>query len=469
MISHISNVAEVATGIKNSTITESNRTKKPHLVFGATPVDGHTYPLIRIVEDLVRRGFEVTFLGGDQFESAITEAGAKHVAVPPLLNTKLAAEREAIPAGIPRLLYDIRHIFIGQSPERWRILKGVLEDIRAEDPEREVIVMPETCFMGANPISLGAALPKGYTKRPKVINLNPIPYMGTSIDTAPFGPGLPPDSTESGRARNQFMNQMMIRGPFAEVIAHQEEVLKDLGATKILKPQIPFHHWMLMHDLSLQMCPPSLEYSRSDMPSNVKFAGYPTPKPIPADFVYPSWWDEVKRGDRRIIAVTQGTIARDVTKLIIPTIKALSDREDLLVVAILGRRNAILPEDVTIPPNSRVIDYLPYDVLLPHASVFVMNAGYGGFLHGVTNSVPLVLAGETEDKPEIAMRGEWSGVAVNLKTGHPTPEMVRAGVERVLTDASFKKRVDEIKAENEAMNFFDFIEEQVLSVGRLET
>ncbi|KAF9785650.1 hypothetical protein IL306_004990 [Fusarium sp. DS 682] len=372
-------MAEVATSTETTTIAVSNSTKKPHLVFGATPVDGHTYPLIQIAEDLIRRGFEVTFIGDGQFESAVTEAGAKHVTVPPLLNPKLMAEREAIPAGIPRLLYDIRHIFTGQTPERWRILRGVLKNVRAEDPEREVVVMPETCFMGANPISLGAPLPR--------------------------------------------------------------DIRND----------------------------PSLEYSRSDMPSNVKFAGCATPKTIPSDFVYPSWWDNVKRGDRRIIAMTQGTIARNATNLIIPTIKALSDRDDLLVVAILGRRSAFLPDNVTIPSNTRIIDYLPYDILLPHASAFVMNAGYGGFLNGVTNGVPLVLAGETEDKPEIAMRGEWSGVAVNLETGRPTPDMVREGVERVLADGSFKRRVDEIKAENEAMKFFDFIEEQVLSVGNLET
>ncbi|RBQ73925.1 hypothetical protein FVER14953_11316 [Fusarium verticillioides] len=209
MVSHLSDVAKTAAGIEQTTITGPTNASKPHLVFGATPVDGHIYPLIRIAEDLVQRGFEATFIAGDQFEKAITGAGIRHVAVPPLVNPKLMAE------------------------------------------QRKVIVMPETCFMGANPISLGGPLPKGYTKRPKVINSNPIPYMATSIDTAPFGPGLPPDSTESGRARNQFMNQMMVGGPFADVIAHQEEVLKNLGATEILEPQIPFHYWMLMHDLSI--------------------------------------------------------------------------------------------------------------------------------------------------------------------------------------------------------------------------
>ncbi|KAF5001424.1 hypothetical protein FGRMN_1020 [Fusarium graminum] len=404
-----STAAELATGIEQTNI-ESPSSKKPHVVLAATPADGHTNPLIRIAEALVYRGFEITFIGGDRFESAITGIGAKYVAVGSLVNLKLMAEREAIPAGVPRLLYDIRHIFTGKTPDRWRILKGVLEDIRAKDPEREVVIMPETCYMGANPISLRAPLPKGYITRPKVINLNPIPYMATSIDTAPFGPGLPPDSTESGRAQNQFMNQMMVGGPFAEIIVHQDEVLKELGVTEILESQIPFHHWMLMHDLTLQLCPPSLEYLLSDMPSNVKFAGCAESKAIPTDFAYPSWWEDVERGDRRIVAVTQRTIARDATNLIIPTIEALSNREDLLVVVILGKRDAALPDDIVIPSNTRIVDFLPYDVLPPHASVFVMNAGYGGFLHRVTNGVPLVLAGESEDKPEVAMRGEWSGV-----------------------------------------------------------
>jgi UDP:flavonoid glycosyltransferase YjiC (YdhE family) len=97
-----------------------------------------------------------------------------------------------------------------------------------------------------------------------------------------------------------------------------------------------------------------------------------------------------------------------------------------------------------------------------------MNARYGGFLHGVTNGVPLVLAGETEDKPEIAMRGQWSGVAVNLRTGRPSPEQVRAGVETILGDDSFKKRVEEIKTENEAMNMFDVVERQILTVGEVD-
>ncbi|SPJ83998.1 uncharacterized protein FTOL_10514 [Fusarium torulosum] len=149
MTSLSSGVVELATGIRETSTTESTSSKKPHLVF-ATPVNGHTNSLIRIAGDFAHCGFEIIFIGGDQFERAIA-----------------GIEREAIPAGVPRLLYDIRHIFTRQTPDLWRILKGVLEDIRAKDPHREVVVMPEACFMDANPISLGAPLPKGLPPDPR--------------------------------------------------------------------------------------------------------------------------------------------------------------------------------------------------------------------------------------------------------------------------------------------------------------
>lgn len=460
--------ANLAAGVSEITLATLNPNKKPYLVFAACPADGHTNPIVRIASEIIRRGFEATFIGGSEFEKQIRATGADFVPLAPFLTPEVIALREAIPVGMPRLLFDIRTIFIDQTPGRWQILKDLLEKLRAEDSQREIIVVTETYFMGANPLALGAPLPKGFTTRPKVVDINVVPYVASSIDTGPPGPGLPPDSTESGRARNQLLTQMMIEGPFAESYARLDDIYKEIGTTESLAPQLPFDHWMFCHDVVLQMCPPSLEYPRSDMPPKVKFAGCMPPRTIPSDFVYPEWWDDVTLGDRRIVAVTQGTIANVLSHLVTPTIQALSDREDLLVIAILGKRDMKLPEDITIPSNTRVIDYLPYDAILPHTSVFVMNAGYGGFLHGVSNGVPLVLAGETEDKLEVSMRGEWSGVAVNLRTGEPSLADIKKAVNRVLTEGSFKKRVEEIRKENQDMKVFDVVEKEIMGVSQAE-
>lgn len=50
------------------------------------------------------------------------------------------------------------------------------------------------------------------------------------------------------------------------------------------------------------------------------------------------------------------------------------------------------------------------------------------------------------------MRGEWAGIAVNLRTDTPTPEAVREGVDKVLGEESFRVRAWEISSENEGLD-----------------
>ena len=72
----------------------------------------------------------------------------------------------------------------------------------------------------------------------------------------------------------------------------------------------------------------------------------------------------------------------------------------------------------------RLERFIPHDRLLPHVDVMVTNGGYGGVQQALANGVPLVVAGDSEDKPEVAARVHWSGTGVNLRTGRPSPAMV---------------------------------------------
>lgn len=101
------------------------------------------------------------------------------------------------------------------------------------------------------------------------------------------------------------------------------------------------------------------------------------------------------------------------------------------------------------------------DPLIEHTDVFVNNGSYGALSHAITHGVPLVLAGHSEDKREIGMRCEWAGFAANLRTGTPTPDMVAAGVERVLTESSFKTRAMELKKEAEEFRCLDTVEKEL--------
>jgi UDP:flavonoid glycosyltransferase YjiC (YdhE family) len=91
-----------------------------------------------------------------------------------------------------------------------------------------------------------------------------------------------------------------------------------------------------------------------------------------------------------------------------------------------------------------VAAFLPYDRLLPLTDVMVTNGGWGGVLAATEAGVPLVVAGRTLDKPEIARRVAWAGVGLNLRTGRPKPQRVRQAVWQALNNPGLRTRTREI-------------------------
>lgn len=149
-------------------------------------------------------------------------------------------------------------------------------------------------------------------------------------------------------------------------------------------------------------------------------------------------------GTRPVVHVTQGTIDnREFDRLVLPTVRALAELDVLVVVSLGGAAGADLGP---LPGNVRVATYLPYDRLLPLTSVFVTNGGYGGIQHALSAGVPIVVAGDTEDKPEVAARVAWSGAGVNLRTGTPSADQLRAAVTRVLGTPAFRRSAQRLAA-----------------------
>ena len=74
------------------------------------------------------------------------------------------------------------------------------------------------------------------------------------------------------------------------------------------------------------------------------------------------------------------------------------------------------------------------------------NGGFGGVQLAIAHGVPLVVAGSTEEKPEVANRVAWSGVGINLRTGSPSPTAVRDAVTRVLADPSYSAQARALAA-----------------------
>src|SRR6202047_1069406 len=111
----------------------------------------------------------------------------------------------------------------------------------------------------------------------------------------------------------------------------------------------------------MQLRAVSFEFPR-DIPPSVHFIGaLPI---IPNQAPLPPWAHELD-GSRKVVLVTQGTVANhNFGLLIAPTLAALANEPDVLVVATTGGRPVeAIPG--AIPSNARVASFLPFEWLLP--------------------------------------------------------------------------------------------------------
>jgi UDP:flavonoid glycosyltransferase YjiC (YdhE family) len=100
-----------------------------------------------------------------------------------------------------------------------------------------------------------------------------------------------------------------------------------------------------------------------------------------------------------------------------------------------------------VPANARVERFVPFKPLMPMVDVYVTNGGFGGVQFALSNGVPLVAGGKTEDKAEIANRVAYSGCGINLKTATPSAQQVGDAVRTVLNDPTYREGARRIQAE----------------------
>ncbi|KAH8894191.1 UDP-Glycosyltransferase/glycogen phosphorylase [Thozetella sp. PMI_491] len=452
---------------------------RPFLLFLSHALTGHLTPTLRVAESFRSRGWPVFFLGPTAHRARIINAGAEFLPLQGIADLddlqyySVDSPTPPVPgywdmSWQDRAIVDMKLQWLEPIPVQWASVKDALQMLHDRDPARQVIVVTEAMFHGILPLFFGAPLPPGVS-RPRTATLSVTVPLIRSADLPPFGFPLPFDQTQEGRARNAacwahwainsvWLSDLML------------EKLGEAGCTHVASSDLIASAGInyLSHDTIMQLGVPSFYFPRSDWPPNFKFIGILPAAKEPATGWpnLPPWWDEVTRTKhgKKVVVVAQGTVEVNPNDLILPTIRAMERRDDVLVVAILGRKGATLPPDITLPPNTRVTDYLHYDAILPHAHAWVHNGGYGALQHGIAHGVPMVVGGEGQDKPENTKRIAYSGVGVDLCNPHPTVEETRGGIESVLDDPRFKERARVLQKESEDLDCFRLVEQEVLAL-----
>lgn len=419
-----------------------------NILVTATPGPGHVNPLLTIAQDLNDRGHSILFHTATAFRDQVEAAGLRFL---PLIGkadfdyrtfNKFIPDGAIVKPGLDELLHNFKHVLGDCMLPQYDGIRQIL------GREPVDLILTDWVFFGVLPLLLGPP-----DQRPPIVSVSVSPLAITSPDATALGPTITHEEKERNRQET---------GRFQASLASVNEHLDNLLA-RCNRPPLPGFFLDCVYklpDLVLQLSPEELEFPRSDLPERIKFVGPVLPK-ASSNFEPPDWWNRLD-GLKPVVLVTQGTVAnRDLTELIIPTLRALAN-ENVTVIAATGRLDGPLSEP--IPRNAEVTAFIPFMELLPKIDVFVTNGGFGAVNQALSMGVPLVVAGDTEDKPFVAARVAWTGAGINLSTSRPTPDQIRHAVHRVLSQPEFRANAQRLRGHYASYDARDLINRHVASL-----
>ncbi|MDO9395066.1 MAG: glycosyltransferase [Herbiconiux sp.] len=399
------------------------------------PAVGHVGPMLVVARELLRRGWRVRFLTGHRYRRLVEAAGAEFVALPAAADTLDEVGAGERNRGLATINLGVEEAFVRPAYAAAEAVSALL----AEEPADAVL--HDMTFLG---VQVLFGRPAG--ERPLTVMCGIGPAGFSSRDCPPYGLGIIPSTRHPslGRVRDAVLNRTAKR-----VLRPAHRAL-DAYLASVGAPALDGAFFMDVlgrSDLLAQFTVPGFEYPRSDGPSNLEFYGPMASARVPgagSDTAMPEWWGELDDA-RPLVHVTQGTVANtDFSEVVGPTLEALAGEDVQVVVSAGGGDVADLPP---LPPNAFAAAYLDYDQLLPRTRAFVTNGGYGGLHQAMRYGVPIVIAGDSEDKVETSARVQWSGAGLSLRTGRPTPAAVAAAVGRVIAEPRFAERSRELGRE----------------------
>lgn len=422
------------------------------ILFAAVPADGHFNPLTGLAKHLQSLGYEVRWYTSKHYAPKLKKLGIPHYPFIKALDItadnvdEMFPDRAKIKSKVKKLNYDLMKFFILRGPEYYADIQAIYKEYKFD------LFVADVLFTGIPFVNDLMKIP--------VFSMGIVPLMQTSKDLPAAGLGLTPGTSWLSKVRDSILRFMaknilfsksdkLLKKIFSEYnIDHENKFLFDLGISKAT--------------YYLQSGTPGFEYKRSDIGDNVRFIG--SLLPYSSNQNKEQWFDERLNQYKRVVLVTQGTVEKNINKLLIPTLEAFKNSDTLVVVTTGGSQTTELRAKYS-QNNIIIEDFIPFDDIMPYADVYVTNGGYGGVMLAIENRVPMVTAGVHEGKNEICARVGYFKIGIDLKTELPKAEQISKAVDRITSTTEYKSNIQNLADEfqqYDANNLFAELVEEVL-------
>lgn len=416
------------TGITTKTSAGSRHMGKK-ILFANVPADGHFNPMTGLAKHLQSAGYDVRWYSSSAYESKLEKLQIPFFPFKKALEVtgsnvdEIFPQRRKIKNKIKKLNHDIVNFFTLRGPEYYADIRNIYQSFPFD------LMIADSAFTGIPFVKDLLNIP--------VISIGVFPLCETSKDLPPSGLGMTPSYSLFGKLKQAVLRTLTNRLLFRSA---NKVMSRTLGEYNIPDESSGIFDIMSKKsDLLLQSGTPGFEYYRSDLSANVRFIGPLLPYKAGRKNAE-QWFDNRLLQHDKIILVTQGTVEKDIEKILVPALEAFKNTDTLVVATTGGSQTEVLRK--RFPDNNFIIeDFIPFDDIMPYADVYVSNGGYGGVMLAIENQLPMVVAGVHEGKNEINARIGYFGLGINLKTETPKPATMRSAVETVLANDKYKRNI----------------------------
>ena len=360
-------------------------------LFLGFPGHGHVNPTIGLIKELVSKGDTITYYCTEEFKDKILPTGAKFISYE-AITVEDATEGNYI--------NSLKHLT--------SICSGLLEALwKTKEDHYDYMIYDSMINIGD-----------------KIGELLEIKSVIRSITTFAFS------NVMLENLRNHNMNMLLNFNP-KEI----HEVVKSIQK----KYKINFLNSFIK----------SLTNNKANL--NIVFTSkYFQPRIEDFDesykFIGPSIYDRKELSDfkidnpenKKLLFISLGTVANRNFNFYQESFKAFKNRDDLLVIMSIGKKNKIsnLGE---IPSNFLIYNYVPQLDLLKKVDFFITHGGMNSTSEGLYNNLPLIVVPQFGDQFIVGKRIEELKAGINLHTPNISSAEILTAFNKISSEKYFSE------------------------------
>jgi MGT family glycosyltransferase len=184
----------------------------------------------------------------------------------------------------------------------------------------------------------------------------------------------------------------------------------------------------------------AFDFAPRRLPPNVRYVGTPFDD---ADVPASTWQPHGSSDDPRpLVLVSLSTMAQGQAAVMHRVLAAVASLPTRVVVTLGPSLGA---SEFAAPPNVTLETFVPHAAVLPHVTAMVTQCGLGTTMKVLAHGVPLICMPLVGDQLDNAARVVARGAGVRLGPD-ATPDQIRAAIQQVLREPSFRDRARHLGA-----------------------